>query len=955
MIRRNLKYYILGLSFFLSFGAQAENTSGSIPVSAGSFVRVVKGPKAKFYAGEVVKINYSGSLNINPEVRRTRECWTFLSLVCETVHTKIDHWKDPNQYPAAFRLVNGSGQQVAWIPNNGKQSSGGSYSITIPATNLVNFNETLFLEAYVPGSINRQKSRGVYNLSVHVEADNRLERYEAYLKSLPFPSLTDVELSLDRHLLKQYGPEVAELIVNRVREVSAGPMDQAGKEQMKQILKFVEENVAAGNPKVALVLGDFYLQDLQFNAAIPKLKQAVSTILSSGSAPDEDQHFLLGEAYSSLGLLYSEKSFGSISRDLTQASVYFQNSLNHFIKAYSYQEAMKSATAYAKVLRRINTLPALKKANNVLSVMANFYEEYIMIIENGKFGFIDLQGNVKIAPKYDLALGFVPGYELAPVQKNGKWGMINKLGDLAVDYKFDAPPINNMGNFTKYAKLKSGNLYGVYDRSGKIVVPPMFSEIGQIDGEVMYDVVKDGKRGVYLIKRGKFLVSDFMNPSENEYSYYQQGFLIYRNGNSWGVINSKTGKDHLAPNYQFLGPHLSYGDSSSLMMYGSNGKYGIINHSGRVVIPNRYVKTEDVQCYSFLQDLRIFIVREGEKWGVRNLQDKVIVPVQYDQIVVDPLSQKLLLRKAKSWSTCNIYGKDHSAPIQCDQLSVSPDGAMLYVRKNGKYALVTTSGQTITPFEYDQAKSAYQFTGQFSFGQSISVNTNAVPLHVLKRNGKFGAMGNTGIVKIPFDYDILTVFNQAGYALFRNGEVFGVIDKNGVEIYQEKNSSVNIGFVVINSSSHLNKHILTFTLLNELIVINANTGKKLDITASYAYAAKSSNGKWGIINKNGEYTVSPQYDAVQTITPDRFVVYKDYKCGMINTKGDLLIPINYTSIDRYSHLRTIDNSYKVLPSWITNYNTKPEKRGSDSRLVVKKGTEYGYFDLEGNQIWKPTK
>lgn len=57
------------------------------------------------------------------------------------------------------------------------------------------------------------------------------------------------------------------------------------------------------------------------------------------------------------------------------------------------------------------------------------------VCKNGKWGFIDTEGNVVIDYQFENAKSFSNG--LAAVCRNGKWGFINSDGKLAIDYIFD--------------------------------------------------------------------------------------------------------------------------------------------------------------------------------------------------------------------------------------------------------------------------------------------------------------------------------------------------------------------------------------------------------------------------------------------------------------------------------------------------------------------------------------
>ena len=50
---------------------------------------------------------------------------------------------------------------------------------------------------------------------------------------------------------------------------------------------------------------------------------------------------------------------------------------------------------------------------------------------NGKWGYIDKNGNIAIKPKFDYAEGFQEGR--ARIVLYGKWGYIDKDGNITID------------------------------------------------------------------------------------------------------------------------------------------------------------------------------------------------------------------------------------------------------------------------------------------------------------------------------------------------------------------------------------------------------------------------------------------------------------------------------------------------------------------------------------------
>ncbi|MBU1627914.1 WG repeat-containing protein [bacterium] len=85
-----------------------------------------------------------------------------------------------------------------------------------------------------------------------------------------------------------------------------------------------------------------------------------------------------------------------------------------------------------------------------------FSEGLSRFVDNGKFGFFDEKGKIKINPLFDYASPFSEG--LSAVCKGcteskegehsfyagGKWGYINKKGYIVIDYLFDSANTLNM-------------------------------------------------------------------------------------------------------------------------------------------------------------------------------------------------------------------------------------------------------------------------------------------------------------------------------------------------------------------------------------------------------------------------------------------------------------------------------------------------------------------------------
>ena len=79
-------------------------------------------------------------------------------------------------------------------------------------------------------------------------------------------------------------------------------------------------------------------------------------------------------------------------------------------------------------------------------------EGFFLVQKEDKYGYVDTNGVEIVAPKYEDARKFIK--DLAPVKLNGKWGFINKKGEIVVPIKYDGI------NFYNEVKRNSDISYG---------------------------------------------------------------------------------------------------------------------------------------------------------------------------------------------------------------------------------------------------------------------------------------------------------------------------------------------------------------------------------------------------------------------------------------------------------------------------------------------------------------
>ena len=146
------------------------------------------------------------------------------------------------------------------------------------------------------------------------------------------------------------------------------------------------------------------------------------------------------------------------------------------------------------------------------------------IQKNGKFGFIDAQGRLRIANRYENIKPF--SEDLAPIMIRGKWGYINHADNIAIQ-----PIYEEVMNFKGgYAQVKQKGLYGLINKQGIQVLP------------VRYESIEITSYGNLLIKQDKsFGLADakgktLIHPRYHSLEDAGQGFAIAMRDGKYGVV-----------------------------------------------------------------------------------------------------------------------------------------------------------------------------------------------------------------------------------------------------------------------------------------------------------------------------------------------------------------------------------------------------------------------------------
>lgn len=119
----------------------------------------------------------------------------------------------------------------------------------------------------------------------------------------------------------------------------------------------------------------------------------------------------------------------------------------------------------------------------------------------GKYGYIDKDGNMVIEPQFDGADRFSDG--LAMVLVDGKRGFIDKTGRLVIPARYD--DAGSFGSYEGLAPVKLKGEWMMIDKSGKVAIPPAGYEKMSSFQEGLAGVRINGKRG-FIDTKGNLVI-----------------------------------------------------------------------------------------------------------------------------------------------------------------------------------------------------------------------------------------------------------------------------------------------------------------------------------------------------------------------------------------------------------------------------------------------------------------
>lgn len=428
------------------------------------------------------------------------------------------------------------------------------------------------------------------------------------------------------------------------------------------------------------------------------------------------------------------------------------------------------------------------------NIETNPYEKNTLVYKkDGKYGLIDIQGKEITKPIYEEISSVKYKEGTFTIKQDGKVGVINLKGKIIIKPEYETIMSDNYYNektknkttgFIVSKKTQEGYLYGYVNYHGKVILDTEYTELERVtaianEKDLYFIAFKNGQAG--LLKEKKVILN--YEYQDIQYSSSNDIFVVQRNSKQ-GVV-SKEGNTIVNTTYDsivFGGMYINAKKGNNLYLFDLNGGsvedkniiskistgnpnyfitvdqndiYSIVDKEGKVLIDNNYSYIE------YLPGDYFIVARDGKN-GIIDISGKSVVELAYTSIF--HLNDTNLLQAEKiETKTIDLYSETMNKIASMSNATITTED---------NYIMLASEKD----FSY------YDFSGNKLNAKDIFKNNS---LFAKKINDKWGFVDQNGNVVIENKYEMVTDFNEYGYAGIKLDGKWGVIEQTNHQIIQE--------------------------------------------------------------------------------------------------------------------------------------------------------------------------
>lgn len=502
---------------------------------------------------------------------------------------------------------------------------------------------------------------------------------------------------------------------------------------------------------------------------------------------------------------------------------------------------------------------------------------YFILEQNGKYGVIDKSGNIVIDADYEAVQIPNPSKDIficikeynqdtkeyATVVYNGKKEEIlsnyNNVQAVAIFTNINSTPYER-----SVLTYKENGKYGLIDLQGKEITKPIYDEISSINYKEGTFLVKQNEQEGIINMKGKTIIKCEYESvtSDNYYNEDQNnekaGFIVSKktdDGYRYGYINYR-GSKIVKPIFTQLERVTEISDDKNIYFIAfKDGQAGLLKNNKEIV----NYEYEDIQ-YNVLSD--VFIIQRNGKYGATTREGKTILYPEYSSVYTGGIYINAV--KDNVIEIFDLQGNKIETDIN-SKIKTENSNYYITIDKNNIYKVVDANENVIINNDYNYME---YLPGDY---------------FIVARDSKNGVVGINGKSVIELKYDSISRINETNILQAETNKSIELYNLNMKKITTMSNATIK-------EVKDDKEYILLFSENDfKYLDKDGNILKAQELFKENNLFAKNVNGKWGFVDKNGNLKVQNKYEVVTDFNKYGFAgIKKDGKWGVIDQEGHIV-------------------------------------------------------------------
>jgi hypothetical protein len=502
---------------------------------------------------------------------------------------------------------------------------------------------------------------------------------------------------------------------------------------------------------------------------------------------------------------------------------------------------------------------------------------YFILEQNGKYGVIDKSGNIVIDADYEAVQIPNPSKDIficikeynqdtkeyATVVYNGKKEEIlsnyNNVQAVAIFTNINSTPYER-----SVLTYKENGKYGLIDLQGKEITKPIYDEISSINYKEGTFLVKQNEQEGTINMKGKTIIKCEYESvtSDNYYNEDQNnekaGFIVSKktdDGYRYGYINYR-GSKIVKPIFTQLERVTEISDDKNIYFIAfKDGQAGLLKNNKEIV----NYEYEDIQ-YNVLSD--VFIIQRNGKYGATTREGKTILYPEYSSVYTGGIYINAV--KDNVIEVFDLQGNKIETDIN-SKIKTENSNYYITIDKNNIYKVVDANENVIINNDYNYME---YLPGDY---------------FIVARDSKNGVVDINGKSVIELKYDSISRINETNILQAETNKSIELYNLNMKKITTMSNATIK-------EVKDDKEYILLFSENDfKYLDKDGNILKAQELFKENNLFAKNVNGKWGFVDKNGNLKVQNKYEVVTDFNKYGFAgIKKDGKWGVIDQEGHIV-------------------------------------------------------------------